>query len=385
MAIKKLRKLKQSIWVDHLSREYLENGGLESHINKGVSGVTSNPSILYQAIQSAAYDKEISEMACQGKDSLDVYEEIIRREVSVAANLLRPVYLSTNKLDGYVSVEVDPAFAHRIDETLYQAAFLFSMLDLPNLMIKVPGTDAGIEAFKELIFDGINVNVTLLFSVEQYEKVARAYVEALEARQRDGKDLEIASVASFFISRIDVAVNNQIHGEIEKEKLRGKAAIASACLAYEKWYEVFHEPQFVRLRKLGARPQRLLWASTGNKYPQEDPLKYVTNLIAPTTVNTLPLKTLDSIIECKAQLSDKLLSYPSFCAQEILDKLRGQRIDIKDVADELLENGIRSFADYFDELMSCLYYRVLEERGGNASRNSESRYGLVQYSEHARS
>lgn len=250
-------------------------------------------------------------------------------------------------------------------------------------MIKVPATNAGIEAFKRLIFDGINVNATLLFSVDQYEKVAQAYIEALEARRVDGKRVDnVASVASFFISRIDVAINNflkECNGDIEKrrDELWGKAGIASAKLAYEKWYEIFHGTNFIALRNEGARPQRLLWASTSNKYPQEDPLKYVTGLVASATVNTLPLKTLDATIGCKDPLTNALERYRSFDAQGYFDELKGLRIDVREHADRLLSNGIESFAESFDELMSCLYYRILDERGEYASGNPKSGLGLV--------
>lgn len=384
MSIRKLNQLKQSIWVDHLSRAYLENGGLETHIKQGVSGVTSNPSILCRAIlDSNAYDREIQDLVHKGKDSLDIYDELIRRDICVAASLLHAVYTSTDREDGYVSIEVDPAFANRIDATVYQGAYLHNLIDCPNIMIKVPVTNAGIEAFKRLILDGINVNATLLFSVDQYEKVAWAYIEALEARKADGKRLDtVASVASFFISRIDVAINNTLeshNGDIAKrrDELWGKAGIASARLAYEKWYEIFHSANFIALRKEGARPQRLLWASTSNKYPQEDPLKYVTGLVASATVNTLPLKTLDATIECKDPLTDALQRYRSFDAQGCLDELKGLRIDMREHTDQLLFNGIRLFAESFDELMSCLYYRILDERGEYASGNPKPRFGLV--------
>lgn len=383
MPIRKLNHLKQSIWVDHLSREYIESGGLEKHIKCGVSGITSNPSILCQAIaHSDAYDKDIKDLVQKGKDSLDIYDELIRRDICVAASLLHFVYASTDGLDGYVSIEVDPAFANRIDATVYQGAYLHNLMDCPNIMVKVPATNAGIEAFKQLIYDGINVNVTLLFSVDQYEKVALAYVEALEARKADGRRLDkIASVASFFISRIDMSVHNKFGclGDCEEKekKLWGKAGIASAKLAYEKWYELFHSTKFVKLRKEGARPQRLLWASTSNKYPDEDPLKYVTGLVAAETINTLPLKTLDAIIECKDPLTDALQRYSSFDAQGCFDELKGLRIDMREHTDQLLSDGILLFAESFDELMSCLYYRILDERGEYASGNSKFRPGLV--------
>lgn len=384
MPLKQINRLGQSVWVDYLSRDYLQTGEFEKHVSKGVTGATSNPSILEIALRNTEiYDKDIKKMVGEGKDSIDIYESLVYADVSVAASILHSVYALSHQYDGYVSLEVDPAFAHRTDATIYQGACLFAGLALPNIMIKVPATDEGIEAFKQLLFDGINVNMTLLFDVEQYEKVAWAYVEALEARKADGKSLKgIASVASFFVSRIDVAVNNLLIAdaslkEERKEELWGKAAIACARLAYEKWYEVFHSTRFVALRSEGAQVQRLLWASTSNKYPphyrNEDPLKYVTNLIAPETVNTLPLKTLDAIIECKDRVIDALPRYPSYNAEGVMEDLRGLRIDIKEVTSNLLVEGIQSFAESFDALMSRLYEKGREY----ASRNPQSRPGLV--------
>ncbi len=389
MSIKKLNRLKQSIWVDHLSRDYLNKGCLEEHIKQGVSGVTSNPSILYQSIvNSDAYDEDIKGLVGMGKDSLDIYDELIRLDVRVAASILRAVYVSTDRRDGYVSIEVDPAFANRVDATVYQGAYLHNLIDCPNIMIKVPGTDSGIEAFKRLIFDGINVNVTLLFSVDQYEKVAWAYIEALEERKSHGLSLDtVASVASFFISRIDVAINNTLeshNGDIAKrrEEFWGKSAIASAALAYKKWGEIFHSTRFLKLSSEGARSQRLLWASTSNKYPDEDPLKYVMGLIAPETINTLPLKTLDTTIKCgedhwcEGHWYSYVLTDTESAAQGHFDELKRLRIDIHEYTDRLLKDGIQLFAESFDDLMSCLY-DCTRERGEYASRNSKLGSGLV--------
>lgn len=386
--------MKQSIWVDHLSRAYLESGGMESHINLGISGITSNPTILNNAISnSSTYDTDIIELVSKNKDTQDVYEEIIRRDVVVAAKLLYKIYMSTYGDDGYVSIEVDPAIANRVEATIYQAAHLHNIMDIPNVMIKIPATEAGIEAFKQVIYDGINVNVTLLFSVDQYRKVAQAYVEALKERANDGRSLQhIASVASFFVSRIDTAVDAQLkllttrhpgsgnpHSVVllnddHIESLLGGAAIANARQAYAVYHEIFHDNEFVQLRKQGARPQRLLWASTSTKNPKYDSLKYVKGLIASNTVNTLPPATLNAIIECKDPLRAELESYPTYSADGYMDDLRNIGVNFEQVTDDLLEDGINLFAKSFDQLMSSLHTRIKAVRGKkNASGNLKSR------------
>lgn len=398
MSIKRINNLKQSIWTDFLSRAYLESGGMESHISAGVSGVTSNPTILNNAISgSSIYDKEIAEFVEQGKDTQDIYEEIIRRDVQVAAHLLYEIFVTTNGDDGYVSIEVDPAIANRIESTIYQAAFLYNLMDVPNVMIKIPATDAGIEAFRQVIFEGISVNMTLLFSVEQYRKVAQAYVDALKDREKDGQSLsDIASVASFFVSRIDTAVDGLLkllptrhpasgspHSVVvlnddHIENMLGKAAIANARQAYAVYHEIFHGAEFVKLRKQGARPQRLLWASTSTKNPEYDPLKYVKGLIAKNTVNTLPPATLNTIMEGKDSLQAELESYSIYSADEHMEHLRDVGVDFKQVTDKLLQDGIRAFSESFDNLMASLYVRVKTLREKKyASRDSKPRYGLV--------
>ena len=366
MSISAIHSLKQSIWVDFLSRAYLESGGLEKHIKAGISGLTSNPTILKKAIsESKTYDREISKLVAHGKDSLDIYEELIRQDITIAARLLYPTYLESNAWDGYVSIEVDPAFAHRVDATIYQAAHLFNLIDSPNIMIKVPGTDAGIEAFRQIIFDGINVNVTLLFSVDQYEKVARAYVKALQNRVADGCSIDrIASVASFFVSRIDTYVDGSLRYILDEkvDPLVGKAAITNARIAYAKYHEIFHSPEFTALQSQGAQPQRLLWASTSTKDPKYDPLKYVKGLIAQNTVNTLPPATLNTIIECKDLLEPELESYPLHAANEYFEHLK-QWVNFNRATEELLKDGLEAFATSFDELMSSLYTRISQLKG----------------------
>lgn len=369
MSIVRINSLKQSIWTDFLGRDYLKSGELEKHIRDGVTGVTTNPTIFRNAMaEGGIYDGDIFELTNKGKDSIDIYEELVRRDVSVAARLLYSVYSKSKSRDGYVSVEVDPAFAHRVDATVYQAAHLFNLIDSPNVMIKIPGTDAGIEAFRRVIFEGISVNVTLLFSVNQYTKVAHAYVKALQDRVKDGRPVDkIASVASFFVSRIDSVVDARLQEYINHcmgnvEPLLGKAAIANARVAYAKYYEIFHSPEFVALRSRGAQPQRLLWASTSTKNPEYDPLKYVKGLIARDTVNTLPPATLNAMIECKDPLNHELESYPLYEADEYFAQLQDW-VDFKEITDDLLKEGIQAFSSSFDELMACLYLRIAQAKG----------------------
>ncbi len=364
-SLEQIQNLGQSIWVDHITRGYLESGQFENHLRKGVMGVTSNPTILLKAIgDTRDYENDLAELLKQGKDSIDIYEEFIRRDISVAASLLHFKYASTDTIDGYISIEVDPAFAHRTDATECQASYLNFLIDCPNVMIKVPGTDAGIEAFERLIYDGINVNVTLLFSLDQYEKVAWAYVRALEARHKDGRPIDtIGSVASFFVSRIDTAVDARLdvlsQDKPSLSEFRGQAAIANCRLVYDKYYQVFHSPEFVRIRNRGgAKPQRVLWASTSVKDPAYAELKYVHNLIAPGTVNTLPLSTLDTIVECKSSFRAKLPEFSTYKAQAHIDELATIGINLNDVTTMLLDDGLQKFAKSFDVLMCYLYSRT---------------------------
>lgn len=368
--LSKLRDLNQSVWIDYLSRDYLESGNFEKHLQQGISGVTSNPTILSGAIEhSESYDDQIARLVREGRDCQDIYEALIKHDVSVAASLMHFLYASSDGREGYISLEVDPAFANRIEPTIYQAAHLHNLIDCPNLMIKIPATDAGIEAFRQVIFEGINVNMTLLFSVEQYEKVALAYVKALSDRLVDGRRIDkAASVASFFISRIDVASNK--HFLDSSCPLRNKAGIANACLAYEKWREIFHGPDFVKLRKKGAKPQRLLWASTGTKYAQDDPLLYVSNLVAADTIITLPPKTLNATIKCEDSFSDRLARYASFDAQGVIDDLARQHIYMDELSEQLLDDGIVAFMESYDYLMSCIHRRVKGEK--HVRQDSES-------------
>lgn len=370
-SIKQIRNAGQSLWIDCLTRSYLVSGKFESDLNEGITGLTSNPTILQKSIANTSdYDAEIDLCSRQDKDSMDLYEEIIRRDIAIAAQLLHRTYTSTDREDGYVSIEVDPAFAHRVDATIYQGAHLFHLIDRPNVMIKVPATDAGIQAFRQLIFEGINVNMTLLFSVSQYEKVARAYINALRDRLMDNRPLNtVASVASFFVSRIDTKIDRL--DNIGEHK--GKAAVLNAHTAYSKYLEIFHSKEFVELRKQGAMPQKLLWASTSVKNPEYNALKYVVNLLLKNTVNTLPPAVLESIIHYRNEFLIMGVRHSTYFADEHFDKLAHLGCDYNKCTQELLDEGLSIFSESFDSLMGYLYHRLSQQKGNlHASKDSES-------------
>lgn len=370
MSINKIRRLKQSIWSDFISKSYLESGEFDHHIDLGVTGATSNPAIFKKAIASSDYDDDISHFSAIGKNSTDIYEELACREILTAAEKLRPVYECTEN-DGYISIEVDPAYANRVDETVYEAAAWHQLIDAPNVMVKIPATDAGIEAFKQVIREGINVNMTLLFSVDQYERVARAYVEALQNRASDGNDLNVASVASFFVSRIDTAVDNALqasasmaspHLAAEIQRLAGKAAVFNAHRAYRVYHDIFHSHEFMELTRKGAQPQRLLWASTSVKNPDFPKLKYVKALLSADTINTLPLETLNDVLSYPGEYMAVRMD-SSYEADEYFERLnKVLRTTFSKITDQLLEDGVRAFASSYDDLMLHLYNKTASKR-----------------------
>ncbi|MDQ3605918.1 MAG: transaldolase, partial [Gemmatimonadota bacterium] len=306
-----LTRLGQSVWLDYIRRDILENGELEGMIRThAVRGVTSNPAIFEQAIaQSDDYDEALERLVAEGRDASEVYEILAIEDIQSAADLLRGVYDESQGTDGFVSLEVSPELANDTEGTLEEARRLWQAVDRPNVMIKVPGTDAGIPAVEQLLFEGLNVNITLLFSLEGYERVMEAYLRGLERRAEAGEPLErVASVASFFVSRVDTAVDAQLEKLLEqtqdeerKQHIRslfGKAAIANAKLAYQRFQEkICESDRFARLREKGAHVQRPLWASTSTKNPEYRDVIYVEELIGPDTVNTMPLKTLQAFAD----------------------------------------------------------------------------------------
>ena len=296
--LNQLTELGQAVWLDYIRRSFTQAGDLQALINQGVRGVTSNPAIFEQAIAgSDDYDEDIQRLAGENRTVNDIYEALAIEDIRQAADLLRPLYDRTAGRDGYVSLEVSPALAHDTAGTVADAKRLFAATDRANLMIKIPATPAGIPAIESVIAAGINVNVTLIFSLAQYEAAAWAYINGLEKLQKTGRSLgQTASVASFFISRVDTAVDAALE-KIGRSDLQGTTAIDNARLAYARFREIFAGEHWDRLAGAGARVQRPLWASTGTKNPAYADTLYVDSLIGPDTVNTLPPATLKAFID----------------------------------------------------------------------------------------
>jgi len=299
----------QSPWLDNISRALLRDGTFQALLDRGIVGMTSNPSIFQKAIgDSDAYDDELRRLVRAGRSAADIYDDLVLDDIRAAAALLRPVYEGTGGRDGYVSIEVAPALADDTERTLREARRLFSYLNLPNVMIKIPGTPAGLPAIRQAIADGINVNVTLLFAVANYRAVAAAYLGGLEERAAAGWSIGgIASVASFFVSRVDTAVDTRLDALIaraaddgarrELTALKGTAAVANAVVAYAAFREIFSGPRWAALAARGARAQRPLWASTSMKDPAQRDVRYVEALIGPDTVDTMPDATIAAVLD----------------------------------------------------------------------------------------
>ncbi|MBT8135410.1 MAG: transaldolase [Gammaproteobacteria bacterium] len=347
-----LKALGQSIWLDYIERDLLGGGGLARLIeDDGIAGVTSNPSIFHQAITSTGqYDKEISTLADSGAVATTIYNELVISDIRQAADILHPVYTTTAGQDGYVSLEVSPHLANETDASLEQARSLWQQVDRQNLMIKIPGTPEGLPAIEQLVYEGINVNVTLLFSVTRYAEVARAYLRGLQRRLDAGLPLDsVASVASFFLSRIDSAIDKQLPQDHE---LRGSIAIASARSAYITYQKICASDEWHTLAAAGARPQRLLWASTSTKNPAYSDTLYVDELIGPETVNTVPPKTLDAYRDHgkpAVRVTDGATQ-----ALQAIAALPDHGIDLETVTTMLESDGVNKFIASFDSLMQAL-------------------------------
>lgn len=355
----------QSIWLDNIQRKLLENGRFEELIKEyGVVGVTSNPSIFQKAIgNSQDYDNTIQEML--DLDPEAIYEKLAIEDIQQATDIFRPVYDRTEGRDGYVSLEVSPHLAHKTEETIAEAQRLYEAVDRPNVMIKIPATPEGIPAIEETIAAGINVNVTLIFAVENYVQVAEAYIRGLERRLEAGEDIsKVASVASFFLSRIDSLVDNILQNNIHaakmqgdqsrvsaNNKLLGQAAIANAKLAYKRFRDIFYGERFEKLRAAGASVQRPLWASTSTKNPAYPDTMYVDRLIGKDTVNTLPPATLDAFKDHGAANGETILEGIDNI-EDTLDMLAEVGVDMNQVTRRLQVDGVEAFADSFDELIA---------------------------------
>ena len=359
-----IRRLDQSLWLDFISRKVLQNGELKRRIaDDALRGVTSNPAIFEKAIGgSADYDDTITAQARQGKSAEDIYEGLAVADVQVACDLFRGLYDShDNSSDGYVSLEVSPRLAHDTAGTTAEARRLWQAVARPNVMIKVPATLEGLPAIRTLISEGININVTLIFGLDRYKAVTEAFIGGLEDRLKAGQSLKgIDSVASFFLSRIDVLIDPQLEkmttegGDKGKlaQSLVGEVALASAKVAYQMYKEIFAGPRWQTLADKGAHTQRLLWASTGNKNPKYDDLKYVTNLIGPKTVNTIPVETMD-IFKQKGQPADHLEEGVDH-ARQVLADLPKMGIDLNAQTEQLEKEGVQKFIEPFGKLIDSV-------------------------------
>ena len=345
----------QSPWIDFIDRELISSGRLKEMVDDGIRGLTSNPTIFAKAVATGQYDDLIRREIQAGDDAFQIYEEIAVADVGDAADVLRTVYDASDGADGFASIEVEPNLADDTDATLARARELWGRLERPNVFIKIPATPAGIPAIEAAISEGINVNVTLMFSVDVYREVARAYIAGLRARHERGEDIGgIASVASFFVSRVDSKVDKFLEERDTRatKEARGRAAIANAKLAYEAFHEIFGGDEFAELRAAGARVQRCLWASTSTKNPDYRDVLYVEELIGPETVNTMPLDTIEAFID-HGQV-ERTLDRGLDDAKQALREVEASGISMERVTDELIEEGVASFAKSFDELLETI-------------------------------
>jgi transaldolase/glucose-6-phosphate isomerase len=341
-----------SIWLDQIRRTLIEGGELQRLIDEdSLRGVTSNPSIFEKAILgSDDYDDELRTMASEGKGPREIYEAIAIKDVQMAADLLRPLYDELEGYDGYVSLEVMPDLAHDADATIAQARDYWKRVDRPNVMIKIPGTEEGLKAIEQAISEGINVNVTLLFSVEAYEQVAGAYILGLERRRDAGESLDVHSVASFFVSRVDSEVDKRLE-QLGRTDLQGRAGIVNAQAAYVRFKEIFRGERFAELYKAGAPVQRPLWASTGVKNPKYKDTMYVEQLVAPDTVNTMPMPTLLAAAD-HADVTGPTADVGKASVEQALAELEAAGIDLADVTEKLLRDGVRLFEVAMEKLIA---------------------------------
>lgn len=356
---------RQSLWLDDISRAMLNSGALEKQITQdGIRGVTSNPTIFEKAIAAGhAYDDQVADLIREGKSSGEIFEAVEVQDIRNACDLFTGLYEASGGNDGYVSIEVAPEFARDTEGTIGEARRLWASVDRPNLMVKIPGTAEGIPAIRQALTEGISINVTLLFSVERYEQVANAYVEALETRHGRGESIEtLASVASFFVSRVDTLIDPKLD-EVARsatggdqatsdlaQKLQGKIAVANAKLAYATFQEIFEGERFAPLRAAGGNVQRPLWASTGTKNPAYSDVLYVESLIGPDTVNTMPGKTIEAFLD--HGVITRTVDVGVDEARQAIADLATVGIDLRAMTAQLEEEGIASFAKSFDALIS---------------------------------
>lgn len=353
----------QSVWYDNIDRAQLASGEFKRLLDEdGVVGVTANPTIFEKSISHGhAYDEQLSQLIREGKNTSEIYEALVIQDIRTVADLLRPIYDRTNGQDGYVSLEVSPELAHDTEGTLNEARRFWQMVARPNLMIKIPATPAGIPTIERALSEGININITLIFSLDSYKAVAEAYLNALESRNAEGKDIShIASVASFFVSRVDTLVDKLLEDKIKAssdaaeqahlKSLEGKAAIANARVVYQEFKRIFHTPRFETLKHSGAHVQRPLWASTSTKNPAYRDVLYAEELIGPDTVDTMPLETIVNFRD-HGVVAHTVEKDPKG-AQAVLDDLEKVGIHYDQITQQLQDEGVKKFADSFHQLFT---------------------------------
>ena len=369
--ILEIKQYGQSIWMDNLTRDLIQSGELKRLIaERGIVGITSNPAIFEKAIVgNATYDADIEAAIRANKPLQEIYESLVFEDIRNACDILRPIYEQSGGLDGYVSIEVPPTIAQDTEATISEAKRYYASIDRPNVMIKIPGTDAGLPAVQAVIAEGINVNVTLLFSVESYVGSANAYIAGLEARVAKGQPIDkLASVASFFLSRIDINIDARIDkmlvgvDRIEKKAkltaVKGKIAIANAKIAYQEYKKIVNSDRWKALAEKGANVQRLLWASTSTKNPDYNDVMYVDELVGQDTVNTLPPATIEACAD-HCDVADRIESNLDQ-AHNVIESLKDPdiNIDLDEVMVELLDDGIAKFVQPFNSLMASLQEKI---------------------------
>ena len=347
----------QSPWLDNLRRGYLRSGELQAYVDRGVRGITSNPSIFQKAIaQSDDYDEQFTRLRGDGASVEDIYWQMVTDDIGEALDVLRPVHDASGGADGYVSVEVDPGLARDTDGSIASARQLHERIDAPNLLVKIPASEEGVPAIRQMISEGRSINVTLIFSLDRYRKVMEAYLEGLSAYRDAGHDdlSHVHSVASFFISRVDTEVDNRLEaiGSEEALALRGKTAVAQGQLAYQAFLETFSGPRWESLADSGAAVQRPLWASTSTKNDAYPDTLYIDELIGPNTVNTMPEATLDAFDD-HGTVARTVDADPA-AAEQVLARVSEAGVDLDDVARTLEVEGVAAFEKSFDDLLETL-------------------------------
>ena len=359
--LQQIHDLGQSIWLDSFDRKLMDSGELQNLIDEdSLCGITSNPSIFEKAVSSSAdYDEDVRKLASEGKNNEEIFFGFATSDIQRAADILKPVYDKAHGTDGFVSLEVSPHLANDTDGTIKQARELWKTVNRKNVMIKIPGTKEGLAAIRQCISEGININITLLFGLPRYEEVTEAYISGLEDRLKNNQPIDhIASVASFFLSRIDVLLD-PILKQKKLDNLVGEIAIASAKKAYEIYKEVFFDDRFRNLEKKGAKKQKVLWASTSTKDPSFRDVKYVEALIGPDTINTLPIETIDAFRD-HGKAQDHLENNLVKATQE-LQQLEDNGINIDDITQQLEEEGVQKFNKAYEQLLKAIDEKKMKQ------------------------